>query len=313
MWDSHLQAGRIRSLNKPRLSGLLWFLALCAAALVVASPARSQTVEPIEQELNAFLTRGLGGTDVAVAENVRMGGVNFVRGDEPKQIYVTTRVLGITFKLPVFGQSDQVAPVMADVSSSVERACLATGGVLEKQPRPVATGDWTVQKVLKALGPAKPFGDFTCAAGDKVLFFIHVFAPATAIQSGIPGMASTWSVYVNLVPRSTFERAEQLKLTANSEADQLRAALSPSQSIAVRAADLPEAVRPKIPRNYADLLADNQYRVCGMVVDVKPQLVQVQIGAQTLFVRKDQIYPFRKAIAIEGRVMSDWDNWCVRN
>jgi hypothetical protein len=254
----------------------------------------------------------LGGTKVRAADWQVRDVVEFKR-IKPAQTLKPSRSLKVSFSLPAFGNSSEVVPVINDLIESIGNACSSTGGALEKDSSQMSTSDNAVRKAFALLADTRPFGNYTCQKGNETQFFIELFAPSASQPSPFLTSGYTWNIYIHAVYRDVFKRLEDRQTATNEEAERFRVTLTPSSMVAIAARDLPEAARPQIPREYSGFgfFKANDYRVCAMVIQAQGPLFQVQVGTQSLYVKRDAIWPFRKSINFGSQMESDWENWCI--
>lgn len=180
----------------------------------------------------------------------------------------------------------------------------------------MVTSDIAVNnKVYLQLADEKPLGRYLCTKGDQTIFMVRMYGPPGMPTKPFPGLPSTWTMYLHAVFRDVFQALEARQAEAKAEAERTRQALEPAGIVAIAARDLPDAVRPAAAKRYeGDILRHKDYRICATVVQVQGPLVQVQIGVQSLFVKREAIWPFRKAVPLAGGpIKSDWENWCVES
>lgn len=286
---------------------------LLFSLLLTASIAQSQQSEPISEAMQGFTARGLGGTETRAIEADERGFVEFSRSATSKQRLYASRSLRLTFSLPVLGSNDKLRPVMSDITAAIEQACRLTGGSVEHVPYTYEGNDFFVQKAIGQVQNLKALGTHTCASGEAVHFLVDLYAARGSKPGILPGASRDWTIAIDAVYSDVFRRLETRLAASQAEAVAVRQTLAPGKMVAVAAKDLPSSARPKVPPHFVGYLSGNEYRVCAMVLQVQDNLVQIQIGTQPLFIQKDKILPFRRAIQFSDRLSGGWESWCVES
>lgn len=277
--------------------------------------AVAQNSEPIQVIFENMVSKGVDGIEVK-AENVSRSIMDAPVGKGVWKSYKADRSIRFPFHVPLLGNNPNFLAVMRFFSDSMRDACLASGGMLNKGPASPLKNVPHDQKTaarqsIAELAKNDLYGDYTCVADGKILFFVKVVPQVDAEPTLIPP-GFNWGVYADLLSGSQVGSAE-------SDSGEFAQGIASGANVAIRASDLPVALRPRM-KIYSDYISDNSYRVCAMVVDLKGELVQVQVGTALVFVQRSKLLPAGRPVATGPDISSQQqgtqatggrDGWCA--
>lgn len=287
---------------------------LCAIAAVFVAmmplAGKAQDREPIAEAIAQLVSSNIAGTDIR-GTDTRIGSLEIKGTEGSSKTYYAARSVQIPFLLPVVGSNGVVLPVMTSVINSIESACSKSGGAIQRMGFSASTSDPVVQKAITELSTAKLYGDFVCSGDSKTYFRVQVYPQTMSDQSWLPP-GWKWNIFVHYMSRTQFEKIESAEEATRAMLTRFRSSIASGQEVAIRAQDIPASLHPSLPSRSSSFLSDGQYRICGLVIDLKEQLAQIQVGATALFVPKSKLFPFKEARTLDHSISADWDNWCVR-
>lgn len=281
--------------------------ALPQATLADETPA--QPTQTIEDLFNKVLKDGLQDGTVRPAES-RAPFVTGIKLQTPGQSDHRMRpvkTLLFTFKIPLFGSEKKAVPTLSEFKQGVEQTCTAQGGTLRffKDTYTYAgSASASIRSEAIQLERNQLYGDFVCVAGDRTLYQVKVY-PNNDNTDGLK-----WNIFAMLLDRGQFESAEKTAKANAEAAVDFISTLKPGMEAAIPASLVPERVTAEM--GYADLmgLSERKYMLCALVIDVKPALVQVQVGRTTLYVSSTNVSPVKKRYTPGKYPLGSWTEWC---
>ena len=274
--------------------------------------------EPIELAWDRWVNEGLLG-----------GAVRASDFDDPKTNYLRLRVKGLeNVRIRVFRSAsflfkgynvlsvDQYLPAMREVKADISKICSSGGGDLVRY----SFGYFPAPEVIPAsriaeLGRESLYGDFLCSSPSGSLFQIQIYPAPKGAGMALLGNFN-WNIYVHLLTKAQLSIREN-KLSARKQEEEAqtvatRESLQPGANVAVQALDLPDSIIRSASVK-PGWLEEKKFMLCGMVIDVKPAIVQVQIGKDTIYLAKNKIFPFVRSVSPSAHTGTDavnWSQWC---
>ena len=237
------------------------------------------------------------------------------KADAPYLISVpTAEGLSVKTRLPITGHPDRPQKDVKEVLAKVKDACTSGGGEIDRRessvkPRAISTP--VVARGFNALATSHLVGQFWCRKpGTPPLFMVEVVPAAGATVPLVP-LGWDWNIGFRLVTTGALEKYEaQLAAYEKSVAD-LRSGLKVGTHVQVRTSDLPDAVTEAWRSRRRDQVGN----LCGLVIEVKPPLAQVQIQSAQIAIEIEKLLPQGTRIAMDEYTSAhrgQMQTWCVK-
>lgn len=237
------------------------------------------------------------------------------KADAPYLIAVpTVEGLSVKTRLPITGQPDRPQKDVKEILVKVKDTCTAGGGELDRRdssvkPRAISTP--IVARGFNALTASNLIGQFWCRKpGAPPLFMVEVVPAAGATVPLVP-LGWDWNIAFRVVTTGVLERYEaQLAAYEKSVAD-LRSGVKVGTHVQVRTSDLPDAVTEAWRSKRRDQVGN----LCGLVIEVKPPLAQVQIQSAQMAIEIEKLLPQGTRIAMDeytSAYRGEMQTWCVK-
>lgn len=226
----------------------------------------------------------------------------------------TAEGLSVKTRLPITGQPDRPQKDVKEILAKVKDACTSGGGEIDRRessvkPRAISTP--VVARGFTALTASNLIGQFWCKKpGAPPLFMVEVVPAAGATVPLVP-LGWDWNIAFRLVTTGALERYEsQLAAYEKSVAD-LRSGVKVGTHVQVRTSDLPDAVTEAWRSRRRDQVGN----LCGLVIEVKPPLAQVQIQSAQIAIEIEKLLPQGTRIAMDeytSAYRGQMQTWCVK-
>ncbi len=293
---------------------------LCIAALAswatTASAQAAPTLPPafFSEVINSVASlQGLRGSTERLLTPYQFGGGEYS--------YITTptwQVLKLTVKMSQFsGQPGDLVPIAHTIRETLRRDCgsdqIDFEAVAPRSGRVIfgSKYDTFMTEALSALQDAQLLGTYKCVSGDKPLQFVArllwdagQFSPPTRVipqDEFVIDLLYLGSQSLAGI-RSVFD-AHKLKT------DQLRAGGKAGAPVQVLTTSLPATLVASLPKlSIVERTGrrDPLFPVCGLLIEAKQDLFQVQVGTTTLHFPKTSVFP-------QGMVLAPNEVWQVQN
>lgn len=285
---------------------------------LVAASNTNMVKEPIELAFDRWVNEGLLGGDIKASDldNPQKNHLQLkVKGLENVRIRVF-RSISFSFKGGSLLSAGEYLPAMREVKAEITKICSSGGGELIQY----SFGYYPAPDVIPAdrireLRRESLYGDFLCSSPSGSHFQIQIYPAPKGDGVALLGNFK-WNIYVHLLTKAQLSVREN-KLSARKQEEEAQAAatreaLQPGSSVAVQALDLPDSIIRSVGVK-PGWLEEKKFMLCGMVVDVKPTIVQVQIGKDTIYLAKNKIFPFVRSVSPSAQSGTDavnWSQWC---
>jgi hypothetical protein len=194
--------------------------------------------------------------------------------------------------------------VMRDATGAVRGLCERAAGVIRysKSEEQMYPSDLLTK--IKQIGIKEQLlGGHTCLQDGKPLFHFEMMAPVGRSKTTLTE-GTVFDILLMQVSGQQIEMAEE-------ETKAFRSKLSAGSDVAVHLTDVPQANRPKITSSDASTPALANYRLCGLLIDQKPGLAQIQVGSGVFFVKDTALFPPNKVMnAKTGYLAGAISTWC---
>lgn len=288
---------------------------VCAIAALSYAPLYAQQQDYLAEVFNDLVISGIPGTEVRAKELAKRETVSITDKSGLTKDYVASKSYMLPFEIRVLGSTDPIVSAMDYVFNNVSSACEKYGGNLKRVEKiqPVSTSDITIRRVTEALFKANLYGQLECASDEEKYFALDIF-PQHGGQSTLLGWK--WNAYFHYISNEKFASIVGSQVKTALAVEDFREKISQGQEVSIRAKDLPSELHPVVPQLTQGFLkmSEGNYQICGLVVDTKDKLVQVQVGTNTLFLQRTKIYPFKVArqFNADESLTGDWENWCLK-
>jgi hypothetical protein len=191
--------------------------------------------------------------------------------------------------------------VMREIGRKLRQICDEASGVLRHANLDTKNYDFETLNRIKQIGiREKLIGGNTCVKEDKPVFHFELFAPVRTSTS----FTGITTFELNLTQVSA-----ELIASADEEIKAFRSKLVAGSEIAMHLDDIPQVSRPKAGSQSTPALPN--YRLCGLLVELKPGLAQVQIGGGVFFAKDTLLFPPGKVMdAKTGYPVGATAEWC---
>jgi hypothetical protein len=222
--------------------------------------------------------------------------------------------LMVKTRLPVTGQPERPQKDVAEVALLIKDACVAGGGVMERRDSPWGfkpTKTPVVARGFKALMNEGVTGQLWCSEPSGVPLFMVEVTPSSEASSPPFSIGWNWNIAFQLVSPSALEKHGVRRLDYEKSVANLRSGLKVGTQVQVQTKDLPEALTGAWIERHRDLVGN----MCGMVIDVRGSIAQVQIQATQLAVEIQHVFPQAKAVALTDVLSADLrqpQTWCIK-
>ena len=224
-----------------------------------------------------------------------------------------SHAIAVPLFYPIGGRVDVKAkPVLQDIVQKIKTACVDSGGELSVTPGKPSPPDATLGLAKAGLLQESLYGTFVCTSAARQLFQIDIF-PEDNGRSQLLSLGFDWHIFISLMNRQQIDKKEEVIANQRVADEQFRGALAPGGEVAVVASDVPQSLLPKLDSFQQSFLKDKQYRMCGMVVEVRNALVQVQIDQGVFFIPAAKLYPVKLKSDAKRSVPHDWSSWCLKS
>lgn len=272
----------------------------------------NQVAEPIEIAFDRWVDDGVLGGELKATRNPNPNDniINLKAKDLEGTRVGTSKSVYFAFKWSLFSSNKQYMPAMRQVKSELDKTCSDGGGRLEFFP--FAVRHTEILKIkINDLRKESLFGDYLCSTAGSNFFQAEVY-PLGDVKTSLVG-GFEWDVYVHLVNKKQFE-SQEIKFAERNQAAKInQESLQPGAYVAIQASELPDSIIKGAGVRLDDsFLSDRKYMLCGMVIDVKPALVQLQVGKDTFYVNKSKVFPFVKSVSPKAGkyTLWNWSEWC---
>lgn len=286
---------------KRLLGGMLWI------AVGVAQSAGAEPASNLGDLYKQYVDVGLGdGTYKAWRPPEVSMKLSAMRTDAR---YRVPGSIAFTFPQPFVEQSAAVA-IMETVAGDLARVCAAGAGELKFEARP-GIDEPKAERDIKRLQQRKLYGRYACAS-ETAPFDIEVQAGRVVTERQLPPTLSWTIVLATATPEQILKLRDQSR-RRDEEANAFRKSLKPGTVVAVSAGDVPSQHLGLEYKRYESQLRGRKFSVCGMVVEVREQLVQLQVGGGLFFVTPASVRPVKDQMPFGASVpLDDLESWCLK-
>lgn len=286
-------------------------------------PVTAQDQDYAMEVMNELLINGFPDSEIKVLEIKQLSTYEAVDTAKAKKIVTPSKIISIQFFIPALGSNSNAAPAFQYIHNQFSQACISSGGKLslESTKSDEKSKLNQIESIKRDLYRAHRYGYFECKSGNTINFGVNIDLPPNIESTGLSGW--NWKSYISLIPKNEYLRlAEMASIKKETELKHLedaklfRSKMTVGQLVAIRAKSLPANVLPPASSRIHDDLKSSEgaYQVCGLVIDKRENIAQIQIGVNTLFVPLEDIFPFKKSRtgAFGEKMNEDWDNWCLK-
>lgn len=272
--------------------------------------------EAVKQALQTLVKQGVTSEDSSISV---LGPDATYVGDPKASIPFVERVrtqggLVVRTRLPVTGQPDRPQKDVAEVTGRIKGACESGGGVLERRD---PASEWRsprtpiVVRGINVLSREGLIGQLWCRAPSGAALFMVEVAPASEAWSPPLTLGWHWNIGFDLVSPVDLEKHKANRLAYEKAVATLRANLKVGSQVQIRTSDLPDQLTSEWRERHRYSVGN----MCGMVIDVKSPIAQVQIRTTQLAVEIHNLFPLGSKKDLSDVFPSDRDQpqtWCAR-
>lgn len=281
-------------------------LTALVVSLLSAGVATAQETNTVSDLVHRYLTPDhfRGRVKVLPASMASMT----IAAAKDSAIYDAPESLALVFDIPLFKKSFAV-DVLREVVVDFRRVCAAGEGQLAFTPGRDSISDPVARDEFAALVNEGLGGRFACTSA-SIPFEVDVSSGKRS-SSGPLGSSTSWAVILAVANTNTIKKIRERQARRVLELEAFRGDLKVGAIVAVSSQALPSALSGTQDPAVGRVLTERKHQMCAMVIAPKGSLTQVQVGAATLFVPNDALFPVRKRIRPDQVVMGDWESWCL--
>ena len=286
-----------RRSDAPRSHPLCLFAVSLATALGLVSSelAAGQGVDAAALPFLSFMDGGKTGAGNVFQPADR--GQIVLSSASPDYPFAELLVASTSYRLSVrvlFGNpSGAMASDLAELLEQMKATC-GSGELVIKPSTSWLGTDPEMAKAFRQLVRSKLVGEVGCTASDGHRLFVTTIQPGTSYESVLPFAPRRWHVFIQIIAGEALARFERRFDDYRRKTDALRASAAPGTKVQVSEAELPSA------DDTATRLAPGSRMIsfCGLVIEVKGPLAQLQVQRSTVFVALDKIFPQGEAVPL---------------
>ncbi len=222
--------------------------------------------------------------------------------------------LAVRTRLPVTGRPERPQKDVGEIMGRIRAACTSGGGLIERRDLPWGvppTRTPVVARGINVLVSEGLIGQFWCRGPTGAELFMAAVRPSNDASSPPFSLGWNWNIAFQLVSPSALQQHGVRRLDYEKSVEGLRHGLKVGAQVQIRTSDLPESLTGEWNARYRDLVGN----LCGMVLEVKGPIAQVQIQASQLAVEIQRLFPqgsrtpLRDVSSVDVRQPQ---TWCIK-
>lgn len=222
--------------------------------------------------------------------------------------------VNIQTRLPITGAAERPQQDLQELLEQVRQACEATGGTMDRRDildGPSESNAPQVARSLNSLLKMQLVGQFWCHNQNGEAMFMVEVRPAQNARVPLIPIGWDWNIGMRFATGAVLQKHESQRTAYEKSVIDLRNKLKTGDAVQVLAADLPsQVIQQWHPRP-----GQNLGQLCGLVIETKPPLGKIQLGAVEQWIDISKLFPQGLAKKPDEVLYSSRlapQSWCLR-